>query len=141
MQVREGMSKVVLTVGPGHTLHQAASLMAKRGVGAAVVMDPEGEGVSILTERDILLAVADGQDPDTERVATHLTPNMVCASPEWPLERAAAEMVRGGFRHLIVIERGEVRGVLSMRDIVRCWTDDGASCEVPQGAGQAASAA
>ena len=41
-------------------------------------------------------------------------------------------MVRGGFRHLIVIDEGEATGVLSVRDIVRCWTDDGASCDVPQ---------
>src|SRR3712207_3108276 len=132
MQVREGMSKVVLTVGPGHTLRQAAALMARRGVGAAVVLDPDGEGPGILTERDILIAVGEGQDPDAERVGDHLTPDLVCASPDWSLERAAAEMVRGGFRHLIVVDGGDVSGVLAMRDIVRCWTDDGASCDLPQ---------
>jgi len=134
MQVREGMSKVVLTVGPGHTLRQAAGLMARRGVGAAVVLDPDGEGPGIVTERDILVAVGEGQDPDAERVADHLTPDIVCAAPDWSLERAAAEMVRGGFRHLIVVDGGDVSGVLAMRDIVRCWTDDGASCDLPQGA-------
>jgi signal-transduction protein with cAMP-binding, CBS, and nucleotidyltransferase domain len=43
-------------------------------------------------------------------------------------------MVRGSFRHLIVVERGEIVGMLSMRDIVRCWTEDGATSEVPAGA-------
>ena len=52
------------------------------------------------------------------------------ASPEWSLEQAAAEMTRRRFRHLIVVEQGEIVGVLSMRDIVRCWTDDGASTPV-----------
>src|SRR3954471_3945909 len=131
MQVRDGMSKVVLTVGPGHTLRQAARLMADRRVGAAVVLDPDGAGPGILTERDILMSVGAGQDPDTETVDAHLTPDIVCASADWSLERAATEMVRGGFRHLIVIEGGEVCGVIAMRDIVRVWTGDDASCEVP----------
>jgi CBS domain-containing protein len=67
-------------------------------------------------------------------VSDHLTSNLVFASPEWSLEQAAAAMVRGGFRHLVVVEGGETVGVLSVRDIVRCWTDDGAICEVPASA-------
>ena len=131
MQVRDGMSKMVLTVGPGHTLHQAAALMAKRNVGAAVVMDPDGEGPGILTERDILHSVAAGQDPDSEKVCDHLTAELVFAAPDWSLEEAAAAMVKGGFRHLVVIDGGEPSGIISVRDVVRCWTDDGAICEVP----------
>jgi CBS domain-containing protein len=134
MQVREGMSPMVLTVGPGHTLRDAARLMAQRGVGAAVVIDPDGMGPGILTERDILLSVAAGQDPDAELVTAHLTRDVVFAEPGWSLEEAASAMVRGGFRHLIVVERGETVGILSVRDIVRCWTDDGAMCPVPASA-------
>jgi CBS domain-containing protein len=132
MQVRDGMSTMVLTVGPNHTLRQAAHAMAKRRVGAAVVVDPESAGLGILTERDVLLAVGDGKDPDSELVGDHLTSELVFAAPDWSLEQGAAAMVRGGFRHLIVIDEGEATGVLSVRDVVRCWTDDGASCEVPQ---------
>jgi CBS domain-containing protein len=131
MQVRDGMSKVVLTVGPDHTLRQVASAMARRGVGAAVVMDPEGAGPGIITERDILIGVAEGQDADAERVSDHLTTDAVLAAPQWSLEEAAAAMVRGRFRHLVICDAGEIIGLLSMRDIVRCWTDDGAICEVP----------
>jgi CBS domain-containing protein len=134
MQVRDGMSTVVLTVGPDHTLRQAAEQMARRNVGAAVVLDPDGEGPGILTERDVLRSVAEGQDPDGERVGAHLTAESVSATPEWSLEQAAAAMVQGGFRHLLVFEGGETVGILSMRDIVRCWTDDGASCDVPAAA-------
>jgi CBS domain-containing protein len=134
MQVRDGMSTVVLTVGPGHTLHQAAALMAKRKVGAAVVMDPDGEGPGIITERDVLHSVAAGQDPDKELVCDHLTAELVFAAPDWSLEEAAAAMVKGGFRHLIVVDEGEITGILAMRDIVRCWTDDGAICDVPASA-------
>jgi CBS domain-containing protein len=132
MQVREGMSTSVLTVGPGHTLRQAAALMADRRVGAAVVIDPDGMGPGIITERDVLVSLGRGEDPDTEKVADHLTSSLVFAAPEWSLEEAAVAMVRGGFRHLVVIENGETAGILSVRDIVRCWTDDGASCDIPQ---------
>ena len=132
MEVREGMSSVVLTVGPDHTLREAARQMAKRGVGAAVVIDPEEPGPGIVTERDLLESIGQGQSPDTEKVGDHLSGHLVFAAPDWSLERAAAEMVRGGFRHLVVVDGGETIGVLSMRDIVRCWTDDGATCDVEE---------
>jgi CBS domain-containing protein len=137
MQVSEGMSTVVLTIGPDHTLRDAARAMAQRKVGAAVVLDPEQPGPGILTERDLLDSVGAGQSPDTERVADHLSSNLTFAEPSWSLERAAEAMVRGGFRHLVVVDGGETVGVLSMRDIVRCWTGDGASCDVPEGVGSA----
>lgn len=124
MLVREGMSREVLTIGPGHTLREACRLMARRHVGAAVVIDPDSEGVGILTERDVLEAVGAGQDPDEEIVAAHLTSELVFAAPDWTLEQAAEAMTRGGFRHLIVLEDGDVSGILSVRDIVRSWTPE-----------------
>jgi CBS domain-containing protein len=132
MQVRDGMTGLVLTVGPDHALREAARLMADRRVGAAVVLDPEAGGPSIVTERDVLESIARGQDPDAERVCDHLTSDVVYAAPSWSLEEAAAAMVQGSFRHLIVVDGGEVCGLLSMRDIVRCWTDDGSICDVPE---------
>jgi CBS domain-containing protein len=134
MQVRDGMSTVVLTVGPGHTLRNAARLMSERRVGAAVVLDPDSPGPGILTERDVLDAIGQGQDPDTEVVGAHLTRDVVFAAPEWSLEEAAVAMVRGSFRHLVVCEAGEIVGILSVRDVVRCWTADGAICDVPASA-------
>jgi CBS domain-containing protein len=131
MQVRDGMSELVLTVGPSHSVRAVARLMAQRGVGAAVVIDPEGNGPGIITERDVLISVGEGQDPDGESVADHLTRDVVFAAPDWSLEEAAAAMLRGGFRHLIVLDRGDTVGILSVRDVVRCWAGDGASCRVP----------
>jgi CBS domain-containing protein len=131
MQVHEGMSRTVLTVGPGHSLRAVARLMSERKVGAAVVMDPDGHGPGIITERDILVAIGDGQDPDQETVSEHLTRDVVYAAADWSLEEAAAAMVQGSFRHLIVLDGGETVGILSVRDIVRCWTEDGAICPVP----------
>jgi CBS domain-containing protein len=139
MQVREGMSATSLTVGPGHTLREAAQLMHERRIGSAIVLDPEQPGPGLLTERDVLAAIGRGLDPDTALVGDHLTSDLVFAAPDWSLEQAACEMVRGGFRHLIVVEGGELVGVLSMRDVVRCWTEDGAVCAVPMaGSGAAA---
>jgi CBS domain-containing protein len=135
MQVRDGMTDVVLTVGPGHTLREAAAAMCRRHVGAAVVLDPDAPGPGVITERDILVAVARGDDPEKERVADNLTTDLTFAAPDWSLEQAAAAMIRGSFRHLVVVDGGELAGILSMRDIVRCWTEDGASCEVPAAAG------
>jgi CBS domain-containing protein len=124
MQVKQGMSSLVLTVGPELQLVEAARLMAERNVGAAVVIDPDSPGPGIITERDVLKAVADGQDPRTERVSDHMTEDLIVAAPDWSLEQAAEAMVEGAFRHLIVVDGGELAGILSMRDIVRCWSGE-----------------
>jgi CBS domain-containing protein len=116
------MSEQVLAIGPAHTLREAARMMASRNVGAAVVVNPEHAGVGILTERDILNSVAAGESPDAELAGQHCTQDLVFATRNWTLEDAAAAMVRGGFRHLVVVEGQDVVGLLSMRDIVRCWS-------------------
>jgi CBS domain-containing protein len=127
MQVREAMSNAVLQIGPGHTLRQAAQLMSERKVGSAVVHDPDSEGLGIITERDVLNAIGRGLDPDTEEAAEHITWDVVYAGPTWTLQEAAAAMVRGGFRHLVVLDAGQVMGVISVRDILRCWVQQGAA--------------
>ena len=139
MQVRDGMSSVVLTVNPGHSLRDAAGAMTERSVGAAVVVDPEQPGPGIVTERDLLESIGRGQDPNSERVSDHLSSGLTFASPEWSLERAAEAMVRGNFRHLVVVDGGEVVGILSMRDIVRCWVTEGATSDMPGPAAETAS--
>jgi CBS domain-containing protein len=131
MQVRDGMSKVVLTVGPGHTLRDAARSMREKGTGAAVVTDPDQPGPGIITERDLLQSLGAGEDPDSEVVGDHLSAHLTFASPDWSLERAAEAMVRGKFRHLVVVDGSEMVGVLSMRDIVRCWVTDYATSDMP----------
>ena len=121
------MSEVVLTVGTGHTLREAAAQMTERGVGAAVVVDEQAPGPGIVSERDILKSLGRGEDPDKERVGGHMSATVISAEPEWSLERAAVEMSHRHLRHLVVIDRGEVVGILSMRDIVRVWTSEGAT--------------
>jgi CBS domain-containing protein len=123
MLVRDAMSTAILSIGPHHTLRDAARMMAARRVGAAAVLDPDTSGIGILTERDILNAIGAGQDPDKERASEHLTSDLVFATPEWTLDKAAEAMSRGGFRHLIVLDKaGDICGVVSVRDIVRVWS-------------------
>lgn len=119
MDVREAMTDVVLRVGPTHTLREAARRMVERGVGAAVVDDPDAPGPGILTERDIVRALAAGTDPDRTAVGDFLTPTAVTADPSWSLEEAASTMLRGNFRHLVVVEDGRTVGVISVRDLMR----------------------
>lgn len=122
MYVRDGMNRTVVTVGPGHTLREAARRMTRADVGATVVIDPDGEGPAIFTERDLLKACGAGDDLDLDLVGDHLTQRLTYAAADWPLERAAEQMVRAPFRHVVVMDGSEVVGILSMRDIVRCWT-------------------
>jgi CBS domain-containing protein len=127
MEVRTGMSSVVLTVGPSHTLRQAAEKMSEKGTGAALVFDEMSPAPRIITERDILVAVGSGKDLDEAKVGDHMSDSVISAAPDWSLERAAQEMVQRGIRHLVVVDGGELVGVLSMRDIVRVWTTEGAT--------------
>jgi CBS domain-containing protein len=122
LTARDAMSSVVLSMGPTHTLREAARRMSERKVGAVVVMDPDSNQPGILTERDILDAVGRGEDVDMEQMHAHLTTDIVVAAPDWSLEQAAAAMVSGGFRHLVVCDGPEVVGMLSVRDIVGAWS-------------------
>lgn len=133
MEVRQGMSGVILTIGPGHTLREAARLMTDKGVGAAIVVDEDAPGPGILSERDVLTSIGKGEDPDTERVEDHMSDTVITATPDWSLERAATEMSHRRIRHLVIVDGGEISGVLSMRDIMRVWTSDGATSAMTPG--------
>jgi CBS domain-containing protein len=120
MIVRDAMVTQVLTLGPDHSLREAARLMHERKVGSVVVIDPD-VGVGVLSERTVVSAVAGELDPDAERAGDHLAVDAVYASPTMTLEEATEAMRRGGFRHLVVLDGSEVVGLISMRDIVRAW--------------------
>lgn len=139
MVVRDGMNRTLVTVGPSHTLREAARRMTHADVGAAVVIDPDGEGPAIFTERDLLHACGASDDLDTDLVGQHLTQRLSYAVADWSLEHAAEAMVSGQFRHIVVLDGSEVVGILSMRDIVRCWTETGA-ISAPQREGAQAQA-
>ena len=121
MRVRDAMTEDVLTITPGRSLRDAARFMVEHNVGAAVIVDPEQPGPGIVTERDLVRSLGKGEDPDQELVRDHLTANAVFADAEWGLEDAADAMARGGFRHLVVLDHGEIEGIISMRDIIHVW--------------------
>jgi CBS domain-containing protein len=115
------MTGNVLTITPGRSLREAARFMTEHNVGAVVIIDPEEPGPGIVTERDVVRSLGAGEDPDRELVRDHLTARATFADSEWDLEKAADAMARGGFRHLVVIEDGELAGIISMRDLIQVW--------------------
>jgi len=133
MQVKDGMTEVSVTVGPTHTLREAAAKMVAKRTGAALVSDADSPAPGIVTERDLLDSVGAGEDPDVELVRDHMSGRVIAAAPDWSLERAAAEMSRRGVRHLVVFEDGDIAGILSMRDIVNVWTSVGATSGMTPG--------
>jgi signal-transduction protein with cAMP-binding, CBS, and nucleotidyltransferase domain len=124
VRVRDAMSEEVLTITPTRSLRDAARFFAEHNVGAAVIMDPEQPGPGIITERDLVRSLGAGEDPDREQVCDHLTSRATFADAEWSLQEAADAMAKGGFRHLVVVENGEVAGIISMRDIIHVWRPD-----------------
>jgi CBS domain-containing protein len=121
VKVRDAMTEEVLTITPGRSLRDAARFMTEHNVGAAVIIDPEQPGPGIITERDLVHSLGRGEDADGEHVADHLTNKATFADADWSLEEAADAMAAGGFRHLVVVEDGEVAGIISMRDIMHVW--------------------
>jgi CBS domain-containing protein len=115
------MTEEVLTMTPGRSLREAAKFLTEHKVGAAVIIDPEQPGPGIVTERDLVRSLGSGEDPDRELVSDHLTSRAAFADADWGLEEAADAMAEGGFRHLVVVENGDVAGIISMRDIIHVW--------------------
>ena len=119
--VSELMTKDVLTVEPSDTIGEAAEKMVARGVGAVVVSD-FGRVIGILTERDILRAVAYRTHSSETRVRQWMTPDPVLVPPSMPAEDAARTMLERNFRHLPVMSAEErVVGIVSIRDLAQ-WS-------------------
>jgi CBS domain-containing protein len=121
---RNHMSRDLLTVEPGDRLTEVAQRMVARDVGAVLVM--EGEAlIGILTERDVLRAVAAGIQDDS-LVSDHMTRDPETMSPDDTTQHAAVLMIHGGFRHMPLVEGDQVVGMLSIRDLMRVVLDNAA---------------
>ncbi|MDQ3962443.1 MAG: CBS domain-containing protein [Actinomycetota bacterium] len=107
----------LLTVDPSSTLRRAAEVMSDRGVGCAIAIEKE-KVAGIITERDILHAVAQKQNVDETTVADVMTRDVVSGSPGWDLVKAVKTMTEGGFRHLLVMEMDDPVGIVSLRDLM-----------------------
>jgi CBS domain-containing protein len=125
--VGDVMSRNLLTVDPTTPLAEAAERMSDRGVGAALVLSNDHVS-GILTERDVLRAVATGPVEGTH-VAAWMTREPETVDVSEPTGQAAALMIHGGFRHLPVLEGDKPVGIVSIRDLMRVVVDD----ESPRG--------
>ncbi len=115
--LRDVAIRHLLTVDAAGDLRRASKVMIDRGVGSAVVMENE-KVAGIITERDILRAVAADKDLGTTQVQDVMTREVVSGSPGWDLVRAVKTMTDGGFRHLLVMEMDEPVGIISLRDLM-----------------------
>jgi CBS domain-containing protein len=111
------MSRDLLTVVPEETLGEAAEKMTGRGVGAALVMEA-GRLVGILTERDLLAAVAARIQTSEAPVREWMTEKPITVPEATSIERAASIMVTNGFRHLPIVDGEQTIGIISLRDVV-----------------------
>jgi CBS domain-containing protein len=133
--VKDAMSTDLLVVGTVDTVAEAARLMLKRRLGAAIVVDEGIPGPGIITERDVMRAVADGRDPEATPVEACMTFEARTATMNWDLDTAAEAMINGHFRHLLVVdEKGRMVGIVSMRDIVGAHIRAAHASEVPAAA-------
>jgi CBS domain-containing protein len=118
MQLTDVMATHVVTVSPATRLGDAARRMVEADVGAAMVVDTDGELAGVITERDLMRCVSEGTDPATP-VEQRMTRHVLTATPDTAIPEAMALMVDGHFRHLpIVNEDGHVVGIISMRDLM-----------------------
>src|SRR3954463_14630222 len=111
----------VVTITTDQTLEEAARMMRDRAVTALAVIDVDSRDPGIITEADVGRAMAEAEDPRGRTIRDYLTLDVIAATSDWTLERAARTMVAGHFRHLMVVEEHKVIGILSMSDIVAAW--------------------
>ena len=124
IQIREAMTPDVLMVSRDRTAGEVTRLMADRNVGSAVVEPVKPKRPpGMITEREVVDVIARGSDLAGERVVDHLSPRMTFSAPDWSLVQAAQAMIRGGFLHVVVVDRHGIAGIISMRDILRRWCE------------------
>ena len=116
MQVQDVMTEASVTESATDSLRSAAERMWRQQTGSLLVTDG-GRLVGIITERDVLRAVALGADPDRSSVDEVMTAEVFTVRPDMPLQDAAREMATRWIRHLPVVQGGQLLGVVSMRDV------------------------
>jgi CBS domain-containing protein len=115
--LRDVAVRHLLTIEPASTLRRAAQVMSERGVGCAVAIEKE-KVAGIITERDLLHAIAREQNLDSTSVADVMTREVVSGESGWDLLKAIKTMTDGGFRHLLVMDMDEPIGIVSLRDLM-----------------------
>ena len=111
-------------IGGEATLEDAAEVMIDAGIGSLGVIEDRSL-IGILTERDVVRAVADGEDPQEATVAEWMTEAPDTFPPDVDVEEAAAWLLETGYRHLPVMEEDELLGIVSMRDLLWAIVEGG----------------
>jgi CBS domain-containing protein len=138
MAVADALRERVVAITTDQTLEEAARIMLDRGVTALAVIDVDSRDPGIITERDLGRALASDADPRKRVVGDFLTKDVIAATCDWTLERAAGTMTKGHIRHLMVVDGHKVIGILSMTEIVAAWVQGagGATAEPPGETGE-----
>jgi len=109
----------VYTIRPGQTVHDAVVSMARHNIGALVAVDDEGRPVGIISERDIVRALVGAEDVLTKTVDQVMTKTVISALPQDDIQSVMQTMTDKRFRHLPVVEEGELSGIVSIGDVIK----------------------
>ena len=112
-------SSNVITVGPDQSLREAVDLLAEHNIGALIVVDEPGRPIGIISERDIIREAARTEMVFDQTVSRVMTKDLITASPEDDIETVLQTMTAKRFRHLPIIDRGQLIGVISIGDVVK----------------------
>ncbi|MCA0399736.1 MAG: CBS domain-containing protein [Proteobacteria bacterium] len=119
-RILETKGRAVITVEPGHSLIEAGRLLAEHRIGAVVVCGPDRRVEGILSERDIVRAVAKGGGGAlADKVADHMTTRVITCTAAMSMNQVMEIMTSGKFRHLPVVENGRLDGMISIGDVVK----------------------
>src|SRR5207248_4097040 len=114
--VRDVMARRLQTVGPEDTVGEAVAVMAQNRIGSVLVM-PDDRLLGICTERDTVRALSQAHDAARHEIVSWMTHDPKTVAPDMDTDDALRTMLDNGFRHLPVVERGKVVGMVSMRDL------------------------
>ena len=117
MKIKELKPRLPVTISKSESLHEVAGLLAAEEVGALVVYEPAGIS-GVISERDLVRAVADGCDLETTEVCEYMTQAPIMSDDDADVSDAVAKMTHLGVRHVVVVSHGDVSGMISMRDVV-----------------------
>ncbi len=119
-RILSSKGREVTTIQPDRTLGEVAKILAEKGIGAVIVTSASGELLGILSERDIVRAVArQGGEALPETVARHMTAKVVTTTQESSIVAVMEMMTAGRFRHIPVMRAGKLDGVISIGDVVK----------------------
>lgn len=116
MQVNDIMQRDVVTVSAQDTYAQTAEVLRRQGV-SSVVVKSEDHPTGIVTERDFVSLVAEGLDPTTTKVGDRMSTDLATVRPRSDIAEAARIMAERGVRHLPVVDRRKLVGIISIRDL------------------------